>query len=109
MSISNQITRPVFAAIVSLLLVSTSVHAEDKGDSKITYGVTTYGIFNVATNGAANDGKMYTSDDSDDYAGWSGQGGGAGIGFSAMWQGYVGIDIQMLYTTHELSGSFDDP
>ena len=52
---------------------------------------------------------MYTSDDSDDYAGWSGQGGGAGIGFSAMWQGYVGIDIQMLYTTHELSGSFDDP
>ena len=109
MKISNQITGPLFAAIVSLLRVSTSVHAEDKGDSKITYGVTTYGIFNVATNGAANDGKRYNSEGSDDYAGWSGQGGGTGIGFSAMWQGYVGIDIQMLYTTHELSGSFEDP
>ena len=37
------------------------------------------------------------------------QGAGAGIGFSAMWQGYIGLDVQMLYTTHELSGSFNDP
>ena len=110
MRTSSQITRNVIGAVVSLLLVITSVHAEEEGHSNVEYGVTTYGIFNLATNGSANDGKVHESEDSmGDYPGLAGQGGGAGLGFSAMWRGYVGIDVQMLYTTHELSGSFDDP
>ena len=95
---------------LSLLLIITSAHAQEKGNSPIEYGITAYGIFNLATNGADNDGKMFNDQDSDGYyAGWSERGAGAGIGFSAMWQGYIGLDVQMLYTTHELSGSFNDP
>ncbi|MGB0645745.1 MAG: hypothetical protein ACPGQS_01160 [Bradymonadia bacterium] len=108
MKITNQITRTVIGAVISLLLVITSGYAEEKGHSNIEYSVTAYGIFNLATNGTAHEGKVYSSDDGD-YAGWSGQGLGAGIGFAAMWQGYVGIDVQMLYNTHALSGSFNDP
>jgi len=88
----------------------TSVYAEEKGPSTLEYGITTYGIFNYATNGAANDGKIYASEDSSGYyAGWSGQGGGIGLGLSAMWHGYIGIDVQMLYSSHTVSGSFSDP
>ena len=83
MKITNQITRSLLGAVISLLLVITPVYAEENGHSNIVYSVTAYGIFNLATNGTANDGRMYKSDDGD-YAGWSGQGGGAGIGFGVM-------------------------
>ena len=108
MKLSNKVPWTVMGALVSLLVMMTPLHAEEKEHSNIEYGLTTYGIFNLATNGTANDGKIRSSEVGNLSPGWEGQGGGAGIGFSAMWQGYVGIDVQVLYTTHELSGSFDD-
>ena len=60
---THQITRAALAAAVSLLLIITSAHAEEKGNSPIEYGITAYGIFNLATNGADNDGKMFNDQD----------------------------------------------
>ena len=83
--------------------------AQEKAQNDIEFGVTAYGIYNSATNGSAHDGKVFAPDDGiAQYPGWSGSGGGFGLGLSAMWRGYVGLDLQVLYTTHQLSGTFDD-
>ena len=105
MELTHQIARATLGAFVSLLVMMTPVHAEEKGHRSIEYGITTYGIFSLVRNGAANDGKIFTSqNDNCYYAGWSGQGvgAGAGLGLIAMWRGCVGIDVQMLYTTHSI-------
>ena len=96
------------ASICVFLLIS-SAKAQEKPQNEIEFGVTAYGIYNTATNGSANDGKVLAPENGDgDYPGWSGSGGGFGLGLSAMWRGYVGLDLQAIYTTHQLSGTFDD-
>ena len=41
--------------------------------------------------------------------GWSGTGGGFGMGFTAMWRGYLGLDLQVHDLSHTLEGDFKDP
>ena len=101
--------RSIFVGVViSLMGMIGTVQADEKPQGTMDYSVTAYGLFNTATNGSQYEGKVYRRDDGD-YPGWSGHGGGVGIGFGAMWRGYFGIEIQMLYSSHQLSGTFDDP
>ena len=81
--------------------------AESKGD--IELGVTAYGVYSYATNGSDHEGQVFQVENALATPGWSGSGGGFGVGFSAMWRGYIGLDVQVIKTYQTLKGTFSDP
>lgn len=103
----HRLKLPFFAAFW-LLALNTPALANDSR-SELEFAVTGYGIYSMATNGADNEGKLFDPDDTEDMVpGWSGSGGGFAFGLSAMWRGYIGLDVQLIRTSHTLEGTFED-
>ncbi|MEE2644689.1 MAG: hypothetical protein VYD19_07125 [Myxococcota bacterium] len=103
----HHLKRPLFMATWLLALNIPALANESKGE--IEFAVTGYGIYSTATNGADNEGKLFEYDDvGTTVPGWSGSGGGFALGLSAMWRGYLGLDVQVVRTFHTLEGAFND-
>ena len=71
--------------------------------------MTAYGVYSYATNGSDHEGQIFQIEDALVTPGWSGSGGGFGLGLSAMWRGYIGLDVQVIKTYQTLKGTFSDP